>query len=109
MESVLNWVSDNWGALLGSLSLGGGGSILGKKLTDKKQNERIKEVEDRVSALETGLKVNEAQDEEFRTAVNNKLDKLDKKIDSSNEATRKEIGDGHKWIVSEIMKNMRDE
>lgn len=52
MEDLLNWVSIHWAELLAAVGVGGGGGVIGKKLTYARQNSRITDVENKITDME---------------------------------------------------------
>ena len=76
MKDIFEWFVKHWPELFGSLTLGGGGAFGVKKLTDKKQDAKIKQLENKVGDMEkevTQLKndisVNTMFDKQFREQV----------------------------------------
>lgn len=54
---LVNWLQDHWPEVLAYLGIGGGSGILGKKLTDKKQDTKIKQHEEKINHHEEDIKV----------------------------------------------------
>jgi len=63
---LYNWLVKHWPELLAALSLGGGGGIASKKLTDKKQDKKISDLEVKINSLEKDIETNTLFDKQFR-------------------------------------------
>lgn len=98
MNELESWITSHWVEILTYLGIGGGSGILGKKLTDKKQDEKIKRNEEElnkqrveiVRQKELNIK-NREQILELSKRQNNitmQMLRIDKKLDVNTEADK---------------------
>lgn len=99
--------------VLTMLGIGGGSGFLGKRWTDKEQNNKIKALETKVEKhegmisdiatdqqqMKKDLETNTKFDKQNYTHINERLDKIDKKQDSLEET----IDQKTQWILKEII------
>jgi len=90
------WLMQNWEALIAAAGIGGGGGILGKKLTDKHQDRKIeanrKSLEmahQRIDGLQkqhlimqSQIELNTALDKEFRVTFSEHRKQMQRDIES---------------------------
>ncbi len=76
MTDFLNWFIKHWAELAAALGLGGGSGLLAKKMTDKKQDKKISDLEKKVNSLnedmlqlKNDIKTNTMFDKQFREQV----------------------------------------
>ena len=108
--TLQDWIMSNWEVLLSAAGIGGSSGILGKKLTDKAQDSKIKANTDsikntgekviKIMEVQTGLKaqldINDALDKEFKTNFNQHR--------SDMRADVKDIKDSLKMLTSHLLK-----
>jgi len=81
------WLTQHWAelmALLGVGATGAGGSIVGHKLIDKQQNailkkhdNRLDSLENKVTNIESEVKVNSTSDSQFRKEMGHRLGSIE--------------------------------
>ncbi len=81
------WLTQHWAelmALLGVGATGAGGSVLGHKMIDKEQNahlkkndQRLDNLEKKVTEIEGEVKVNSTSDQQFRNEIGHRLGSIE--------------------------------
>jgi tetrahydromethanopterin S-methyltransferase subunit G len=81
------WLTQHWAelmALLGVGATGAGGSVLGHKLIDKQQNATLKQhdnrldnLEKKVTNIESEVKINSTSDQQFRNEIGHRLGSIE--------------------------------
>lgn len=73
MKDIHDWLIKHWAELAAALGIGGGSGLAAKKLTDKKQDKKISELESKVNDMEKAItqlkndiKTNTMFDKQFR-------------------------------------------
>lgn len=76
MDNITEWLVEHWPELAAALGVGGGGGLIGKKLTDSTQDKKIKEMETilnlhdkKISKMALDIDINSRFDEQFREQV----------------------------------------
>lgn len=76
MKDIIDWVIKHWAELSAALGIGGASGFTAKKLTDKKQDAKITELEKKVGQIDKSLDqlkndiaVNTMFDKQFREQV----------------------------------------
>lgn len=87
----MEWINDHipfLGKVLTALGVGGGSGWLTKKWIDKRQNEKIQVLEDRMDSaenrigeVEKDLEINTKFDKQFREDINKRFDRIEIKQD----------------------------
>ncbi len=81
------WFISHWQEILAYIGIGGGSGIIGKKLTDKQQDKKLKDHEDRIMKLETecitiknDIQNNTVFDKQLRGEFKEYRDLMDKRL-----------------------------
>ena len=76
MKDLLNWIIAHWAELTAALGTGGAGALGAKKLADRKQDDKINELQKKINALEkemaqlkNDISTNTMFDKQFREQV----------------------------------------
>lgn len=85
---ILNWVIKHWPELAAAIGIGGGSGFAAKKLTDKKQDGKISELETKVNALDktltkvqSDIETNTKFDKQFRDQVEASMTEVKTRLD----------------------------
>ena len=89
------WIEAHWIELLSALGIGGGSGILGKKLTDRKQNKDIEYLKSEVKDIRSELSINSDRDLALKEHI------AEMKLDFKESLT--EIKQGQKELQSLII------
>jgi hypothetical protein len=85
MSDIKTWIMQEWPTLTAALGIGSGSSVLAKKLIDKEQDKKIKEIEIDISQIKTRLEISLALDKERQKEIAEKMDKIDKRFDRTDD------------------------
>jgi len=88
MNDLLNWIIKHWPELAAAVGVGGGGGLAAKKLTDKKQDQKISKLEERVDIMDrailkvqSDIETNTKFDQEFRNQVESTMTDVKSRLD----------------------------
>ncbi len=80
---ILNWIIKHWPELAAAVGIGGGSGLAAKKLTDKKQDGKIADLETKVNdmdkaltKLKTDIETNTKFDKQFREQVEGSMQEI---------------------------------
>lgn len=86
-NQILYWISKHWMEILGALGISGGSGVIGKKMTDKKQDEKIlkmglkiADLDKKIISIQKDIDTNTAFDKQFRLQMEGKYSDLKESI-----------------------------